>query len=82
MVEINLDDMLFFKVFNILNYVFLSVLLLSTDSINKFIYFFQKKKRSPTQNHIFRGAIKNLKNFESFQAIQIHENWESFRNFP
>ena len=44
MIQINLDGTLFFKVFNILNYVFLSILLLSANSINKFIYFFPKKK--------------------------------------
>ena len=44
MIQINLDGTLFFEVFNILNYVFLSILLLSANSINKFIYFFQKKK--------------------------------------
>ena len=44
MIQINLDGTLSFKVFNILNYVLLSILLLSANSINKFIYFFQKKK--------------------------------------
>ena len=39
-----LEMLLFFKVFNILNYGFLSILLLSANSINKFIYFFFKKK--------------------------------------
>ena len=53
MIQINFDGTLFFKVFNILNYVFLSILLLSANSINKFIYFFQKKENVTNQYPCF-----------------------------